>query len=76
MLIEYVFGIRCNALDKTVTWDIRMDGEYGVQNLSFADVTASFLHKADGTVEIKTDKTISVKLIKNGKTEIRTCTPE
>ena len=76
MLIEYVFGIRCSAADKTVTWDIRMDGEYGVRNLSFADVTASFLHKADGSVEIKTDKPITVKLIQDEKTDIRTCTPE
>ena len=53
-----------------------MDGEYGVRNLSFADVTASFLHKADGSVEIKTDKPITVKLIQDGKTDIRTCTPE
>ena len=75
MLIEYVFGIRCSAPDKTVTWDIRLDGAYGVRNLSFANVTASFLHNADGSVEIKTNHPITVKLVKDGKTDIRTCKP-
>lgn len=75
MLIEYVFGIRCNALEKTIEWNLFLDGEYGIDNLSFGEATVSLKHYADGFVSIKTDKPITVKLIRNGKTEIRACIP-
>ena len=75
ILIEYVFGIRCNALEKTIEWNMYLDGEYGIDNLAFGEANVSLKHNADGTVDIKTDKPITVKLIQNGKTEIRNCVP-
>lgn len=75
ILIEYVFGIRCNALEKTIEWNLYLDGEYGIDNLAFGEAIVSLKHNADGTVDIKTDKPITLKLIQSGRTEIRTCTP-
>ena len=75
ILIEYVFGIRCNALEKTIEWNMYLDGEYGIDNLTFGEANVSLKHNADGTVDIKTDKPITIKLIQNGETEIRNCVP-
>ena len=75
ILIEYVFGIRCNALEKTIEWNTYLDGEYGIDDLTFGEANVSLKHNADGTVDIKTVKPITVTLIQNGVTEIRNCVP-
>lgn len=75
VLIEYVFGIRCNALEKTIEWNQRLEGEYGIDNLTFGGANVSLKQNADGSTDIKTDRPITVKRIQNGRTESQTYAP-
>ena len=43
ILFEYVFGIRPNAKDETILWDVRLTEEHGVQNYPLGSLSVDLL---------------------------------
>jgi hypothetical protein len=45
ILFEYVFGIRPNAREEKIVWDVRLLEEHGVKNYPLGDLSVDLLCK-------------------------------
>jgi len=73
--VRQPFASQIVIVEKTIEWNQRLEGEYGIDNLTFGGANVSLKQNADGSTDIKTDRPITVKRIQNGRTESRTYAP-
>ena len=81
VLFEYVFGIKPDAENNTIRWNIDLTEQFGVENYPFGkDATLSLQCSsrdnaaAEPEVEIRSDKPVTVEIFWNGGSQSKTIT--
>ena len=81
MLFEYVFGLKPDAANNNIRWNIDLLDRFGVENYPFgADATLSLTCEARGRlseepkVEIKSDRPVTVEIFWDGGRQSKTVT--
>ena len=81
VLFEYVFGLKPDAANNTIRWNIDLLDRFGVENYPFgADATLSLTCEARGRlseepkVEIKSDRPVTVEIFWDGGRQSKTVT--
>jgi hypothetical protein len=74
-LIEYAIGVRANAADNEITWNINSSKRVGIENFWFAGKTVSLLCEAPDSkgqrlVKIKSSGSFHLRINLNGKEKI------
>ncbi len=77
ILLEYIFGIRADVPNQTVTWDIRLTDEFGVNRYPYGKEGIVSFHcqkrsnrNDEPQIKIKSNTPFSLKLIWDGGSKI------
>lgn len=69
VLFEYVFGIRPDAVNRRITWHIRLTGRHGIRRYRLGDATVDLLCEArpsadaEPTVSVRSDRPVTVEVL-------------
>jgi len=74
LFIEYEVGVRANAIDNEITWNIKSSKRLGIENFWFGGKTVSLLceepnSKGHRLVKVKSTGTFRLRIRLNGKVE-------